>query len=163
MTTQLLWTGTDDVDVFVDAENNDEYHSSERPHDVPDERVDWLLDHEGWERPDAQAAAETVRTLPANEPVDADDDADADADSESDGDGDAVSEAESDAEGAAEPFDADAFIDDSWQSVQAAIRGGEVDNHLAAVEAAEQERDGGPREDSVLEAIDQRRGEVNAE
>lgn len=141
MTTQLLWTGTDDVDVFVDTETNDEYHPSERPHEVPDERVDWLLDHDGWERPDAQTAGDddTVRTLPASEPSGEDESQ------------------------AVDGFDADAFIDDNWQSVQSAIRGGEADGHLEAVEAAERDREGGPREDSVLEAIEQRRGEVNAE
>lgn len=51
-------------------------------------------------------------------------------------------------------FDAASFVDDSWQSVTAAIDDGEVDEHLDAVREAEEARDS-PR-DSVLNALDER-------
>lgn len=58
-------------------------------------------------------------------------------------------------------FDAHEFVDRHWQTVTAAIRHGAVDEELDAVEAAERGRDGGPREESVLETIDERRQELN--
>ncbi|AUV81261.1 hypothetical protein C2R22_05950 [Salinigranum rubrum] len=55
----------------------------------------------------------------------------------------------------ANAFDAAAFIDRSWQSVTSDIEDGAVDEHLDAVEAAEENRDS-PR-DSVLSSISDRR------
>lgn len=66
-------------------------------------------------------------------------------------------EADADAEAEAEGFDAEAFVDDSWQSVTSAIESGDADGHLDAVQEAEQNRDGEPR-DSVISAIEERQG-----
>lgn len=116
MTTELYWTGQDDVEVFHDTQRNIEYWPSERPHEAPDEAVDWYLSFDGW----------------SESPPDA-----------------------------VDSFDAGAFIDDSWQSVTAAIEDGEVDVHLNAVEEAEEARDPAPR-DSVMSAIEDRRAHLSA-
>ena len=103
--------------------------------EVPDAMVDQYLDR-GWERPD-DADAATDEAPPAAEQDDP-------AEPE---------EAEADADG----FDAEGFVDESWQAVTASIEDGEADGHLEAVREAEQNRDGDPR-DSVIEALDQRAG-----
>lgn len=59
-------------------------------------------------------------------------------------------------------FDADQFIDGNWQAVASAIREGAADDHLDAVETAERNRDGEPRENSVLRAIKDRRDSHDA-
>lgn len=53
MTTELYWHGQSDVEVFHDTERNIKYHPSERPHNVPEDAVDWYLEFAGWsEEPD---------------------------------------------------------------------------------------------------------------
>lgn len=118
MTEELLWNGTEDVEVFHDSQRNIEYHVSERPHDVPDDAVEWYLSFEGWEPPDETGMD------------------------------------------AADDFDVSNFLDRSWQTVCAEIRDGIVDGQLDAVEAAERSHEGGPREDSVIDAIEKRRDEL---
>lgn len=98
--------------------------------EVPDDAVDRYLER-GWEQPDEDAAP-PVATQETE--------ADADAD-------------EADADG----FDAEAFVDDSWQSITSRIEDGEADGHLDAVREAEASRDGEPRS-SVIEAIEARQG-----
>ena len=102
--------------------------------EVPDAMVDAYLDR-GWERPDADGSTEEAPAA-ASQPDPAE-----------------AAEAEADAEG----FDAEGFVDESWQAVVAAIEDGEADGHLADVREAEQNRDGDPR-DSVIEALDQQAG-----
>lgn len=68
MTTELVWTGTEKTEVFVDAQTNTEYWpkpaDTDRPHTVPDERAEWLLDHDGWVAPTGTSADEIIRALP---------------------------------------------------------------------------------------------------
>lgn len=101
---------------------------------------------------------------------------DAEAEAKSDGfrdgdtadDGETVPEevVEERKEAAREPedaeFDASRFIDGNWNSVSAAIREGVADDHLDAVEEAERDRPGGPRENSVLSAIEDRRETIDS-
>jgi len=105
---------------------------------VPDSMVETYLDR-GWQKPD-QDATDGPEATTQPEP-----DADGDGESEPDADGDA------------EGFDAAGFVDDSWQSIVAAIEDGEADGHLEAVREAEQERDGEART-SIIEALDQQAG-----
>ena len=101
--------------------------------EVPDAMVDAYLDR-GWERPDADSTEESPAATDQPDPAEA-------------------AEAEADAEG----FDAEGFVDESWQAVVAAIEDGEADGHLEDVREAEQNREGDPRT-SVIEALDQRAG-----
>lgn len=136
MTTELLWPrhGTF-VERSPEGEDDQERrYVGEGIHEVPDHMVDAYLDA-GWERPDSEEAAPAAAD---QEPEESD---------ETD---------EAEAEPDAVQFDAEGFVDDSWQSVTAAIEDGEADGHLDAVEAAEQDRDGDPR-GSVQDAIEDRR------
>jgi len=101
--------------------------------DVPDAMVDQYLDR-GWERPDDAATDEAPPAAEQDDPAEPEE-------PEADGDG----------------FDAEGFVDESWQAVTASIEDGEADGHLEAIREAEQDRDGNPR-DSVIEALDQRAG-----
>lgn len=215
ITTELVWTGTDDTEVFVDAAYNDEYwpreSDTDRPHMVLAERAEWLLEHEGWEVPQGVSEEEFRQSLPAQDDdvdvtaqSDADTGADADAratESQKSGSGGNMitvgtssggeevvqgdtagttvqSESSDEVEQRDESpdltieetveevtdgdgsFDADRFVDETdWREVRSAINEGEVDDHLDAIEAAEEGRDT-PREASVLSTIDARRREL---
>lgn len=67
-------------------------------------------------------------------------------------------EATAESEGSDDGFDAHQFLDRNWQAVASSIREGAADGHLDAVESAELNREGSPRENSVLRAIEDRRG-----
>lgn len=145
MSEQLIYDPDEsDPDVFVDPDGN-AYWPGER--EVPDAHVEPVLNHPvgAWHRPD-DAMTDDVPISPTPAPA-----ADASADAE-DGDG-----------GDDATFDAEEFIDDSWQSVQAAIEDGEADGHLDAVAAAERNRENGPRKDSIIEAIENRADQRDAE
>lgn len=71
-------------------------------------------------------------------------------------------EAATEAEAETAQMDADEFIDAHWQTVTAAIRNGEADDRLAAIEAAEYDRENDAR-DSVLSAIAERRATIDAD
>lgn len=58
---------------------------------------------------------------------------------------------------AGEDFDAEAFVDNGWREVERQIQSGEFDEHLGVIEHAERNRDGQPREASVIGAIKDRR------
>jgi hypothetical protein len=133
MSTELHWPRRSTfVESSADGEDSEERrYVGPGTFDVPDELLDSYLDR-GWERPDADESTEA--------PEAADQDA-----------------SESDAEPEAEGFDAEGFVDESWQAVKAAIENGEADGHLEAIKEAEQNREGDPRE-SVIEALEDRAG-----
>lgn len=111
--------------------------------EVPTEMVDAYLDR-GWERPDSDTADAAESPAAASQP-------DAEAAAE------AIADVEAEPEDEAEGFDAQEFIDRSWQATVAAIEDGEADGNLDQVRAAENNRDGDPR-NSVIDALDQRAG-----
>lgn len=113
---------------FQDHQRDAEYDGP-GTFEVPAEAEDQYLDR-GWEQPEDTDAADAPAAVSQEA---------------------ASEETEEDA-----GFDAEAFVDDSWQAVVAQIEEGAADGHLAAVEEAEQNRDGDPRE-SVIEAIEARR------
>jgi hypothetical protein len=135
MTTRLRWTRDNQ---FTDHRRGVTVRDGEGVYDVPDDAVDDYLDHPGWEEP--EDTAETSSSSEAGE-----------------SEGDSGDNPEDDSGGGSEDeFDAEAFVDDTWQSVMSAVEDGEADEHLNAVREAEQSRDGGPREGSVMEAIAER-------
>jgi len=129
-------------------------------YDVPEEAVEEYLDHRsgGWERVDEEDAdtdagddervlsnATATVDVDASEPIDGSDE-------------------EPIGEGGSEPTDDEGEVtpddlasSDDWRWVVDTIESGTVDDQLDAVEAAEEERENGPR-DSVLSALDARRG-----
>ncbi len=124
--TELRWTKDNS---FADH-NRGVVARSVGVYDVPDDVVDEYLDHRsgGWERPGESGESD-------------------ESDTEETGD-------TADSEFPSVKFDAETFVDDTWQSVTSAISEGKVDGHLDAVREAEESRDS-PR-DSVLNAIDER-------
>lgn len=106
--------------------------------EVPDDAEQQYRER-GWQDPPEESEAPPVA---AQEPEE----------TEADADPDEAEPEESDA-----GFDAAGFVDDSWQSVTSAIESGDADGHLDAVQAAEEGRDGGPR-DSVISSIEERQG-----
>jgi len=88
---------------------------------------------------DAEADADDA----SEEPADSADDANADVGDES---GDAT-------------LDPYAFVDGHWNNVASEIRAGEADGHIAAVRAAENDRDGEPR-NSIISALNEREAEL---
>jgi hypothetical protein len=137
MATELHWPRRS---TFIEAPSqgaDDQSHHYEGPatYEVPDDSVDQYLER-GWVRPEeADAGEESPAAVEQDDPEESED-ADTDADD----------------------FDADAFVDQSWQAVTAAIEDGDADAHLAAVRQAEQDRDEGEARDSVIEALDERAG-----
>jgi hypothetical protein len=132
MATELHWPRRSTFLISPSDGDDDQEHRYVGPgtFEVPDGYVDDLLDR-GWERPDADDSEEAPEATEQPDP-------------------DAAAEAEADAEG----FDAEAFVDGSWQSVVASIEAGEADGHLDAVREAEENRDGDPR-GSVIEAVEE--------
>lgn len=151
MATELHWPRRSTF-VELDAEGaDDEEHRYIGPgtFEVPDEMVDAYLDR-GWERPDEDQSAPPVAEQDESESTETEAEANGGAET---ADASEVMADEADAEG----FDAAEFVDESWQSVVSSIEDGEADGHLDAVESAELERESGPRESSVMEAIEARR------
>ena len=176
---RLKWTGTDETNRFHDEERGRIYWASERPLRVPEDAVEEYLEQDGWEEPpddedvqrfpgedsesvrDARAReqqeqneqdnGEDVRAAPATETDATDGDADTQADPAERGAGAGEGE---DEDG---DFDADSFVDDDWREVERQIQSGDYDEYLGAIERAERNRDGQPREASVLGAIKDRR------
>jgi hypothetical protein len=140
MATELHWPRRA---TFIEAPSqgvDDQAHHYEGPatYEVPDDSVDHYLER-GWIRPeDADAGDDAPAAVEQDEPAEP---ADADADAEPD-----------------DGFDAEAFVDQSWQAVTAAIEDGDADGHLDDVRDAERDRDDGDPRDSVLEALDERAG-----
>jgi hypothetical protein len=133
MATELHWPRRATF-VVSGAEGHDsEEHRYVGPgtFEVPDAYVDQFLDR-GWEHPGEAESEEAPAAASQPEPEAA---AEAEAEAETDG------------------FDAAGFVDDSWQSVVAAIEDGEAEGHLEAVREAEENREGDPR-NSVIEAIE---------
>jgi hypothetical protein len=122
-------------------------------HEVPDDVADDLLQHRAVERPDQSDQDQ-------NQSGDTGDDADG-ADSGADS-ADTDDEGEVPADDETAEFDADDFVDDHHATIRNAVEDGDVDDHLQAVEDAERARDGGPREDSVLQAITDRQEQVQS-
>ena len=101
-------------------------------------------------------AVEHLRSRGWVDPPDADDDDAGEDDATAEEGAESEPEPEStDDEGATDAFDAAAFVDRPWQTVASEIGDGAVDEHLDAVEAAEQDRDS-PRS-SVLNTIAEQR------
>lgn len=137
MSTELHWprrsTFHEPASAGSDQNTQERHYDGPGTFEVPDEMVDQYLSR-GWQRP-AEAEGEEAPAAAEQEP-------EPDADPE---------EADS------EEFDAAGFVDDSWQAVKARIEDGDADGHLDAVQEAEENRDGDPR-DSVIEAIESRQG-----
>lgn len=135
MATELHWPRR--ATFLEGASDGSEDNTEERRYvgpgtfEVPDEMVETYLDR-GWERPDQDGSTEEAP------PAASQDESEPDAD-----------------EAEAEGFDSEAFVDDSWQAVKAAIEDGEADGHLDDVREAEENRDGDSRS-SVIEALEQR-------
>ncbi|SEH60529.1 hypothetical protein SAMN05192561_11211 [Halopenitus malekzadehii] len=125
-------------------------------YDVPEDAVEEYLDHRsgGWERVDEEDTAdEEVEP----ETIDEDSGSD-DTDSAGDGEAEPPNEGgtEPDADGENEVTPEEIASSDDWRWAVDTIESGTVDDQLDAVEAAEEERENGPR-DSVLTALDDRR------
>lgn len=123
--------------------------------EVPEDHVDLYLER-GWERPDESGEDAAPVESETTESEDGDTVEEADAAETMVPDQDQAAESEPDAESESDGFDAEAFIARTYQEVSGDIEDGVADEHLDAVESAEQDRENGPR-DSVIEAIESRR------
>jgi len=123
-------------------------------YDVAEDAVEEYLDHRsgGWERVDEEDADSGSDGSES----DSNDEAEPDQSDDNGSDPDDEAASEPDADGESEVTPEEIASSDDWRWAIDMIESGAVDGQLDATEAAEEERENGPR-DSVLTALDDRR------